>query len=244
MILLGLDAASDLRKFGVVMCRWTHGKLSLLAHGTLDQTSIRDAITQQLRTADRALLAIDAPLGWPAALGQSLAGHQAGQAIAVAQNTLFRRATDVSVHQRTGKLPLEVGADRIARAAWQALNVLQQLRAATGPDIPLAWAPDFADRIAAIEVYPGALLKATGGNPSGYKEQVGGVAARALIATRFAELAPWLGNLVDQRADVFDAALCTLAGIDFLRGVAIPPDDLALARKEGWAWVRPLTPHT
>lgn len=244
MIIVGLDAASDLRKFGVVMCRWTRGRLSLLAQGTLDQPHVRDSITAQLCEADRVLLAIDAPLGWPAALGQSLAQHQAGQGIAVAQNTLFRRATDVSVHERTGKLPLEVGADRIARAAWQALNVLQQLREATGHDIPLAWAPDFADRIAAIEVYPGALLKATGGNPSGYKEQAEGAAARASIAERFAERAPWLGDLVDQRTDVFDAALCTLAGIDFLRGEAIAPDDLALARKEGWAWVRPLALKT
>lgn len=244
MIIVGLDAASDLRKFGVVVCRWTRGSLSLLVHGTLDQPHVLDSITQQLRGADRALLAIDAPLGWPAALGQSLAHHQAGQGIAVAQNTLFRRATDVAVHQRTGKLPLEVGADRIARAAWQALNVLQQLREATSHDIPLAWAPDFADRVAAIEVYPGALLKATGGNPSGYKEQAEGTAARAAIAQRFAGLAPWLDDLVDQRTDVFDAALCTLAGIDFLRGVAIPPDNLALARKEGWAWVRPLAPNT
>ena len=31
----------------------------------------------------------------------------------------------------------------------------------------------------------------------------------------------------------------TLAGIDFLRGEAIPPDEVALAPKEGWAWVRP-----
>ena len=131
----GLDAASDLRKFGVVMCRWITASCRCLPTARLIRPAFEMRSRSSRRTADRALLAIDAPLGWPA-LGQSLAAHRAGQGIAVAQNTLFRRATDVSVHQRTGKLPLEVGADRIARAAWQALSVLQQLRAATGHDIP------------------------------------------------------------------------------------------------------------
>lgn len=240
MIIVGLDAASDLRKFGVVVGHWHDDKLSLVGSGTLDQRETRDLLHGHLRVASRALLAIDAPLGWPAALGRALASHQAGEAVVVPQNSLFRRATDTMVHARTGKLPLEVGADRIARAAWQALNVLDQLRVATAAEIPLAWTPAFGDRIAAIEVYPGAMLKATGGNPAGYKEPAEGRAARAAIAQRFTDRAPWFTGLIDARIDVFDAALCTLAGVDFLLGLATPPDDLQLARKEGWAWVRPL----
>ena len=238
MLIVGLDAASDPRKFGLVLCLWSGANLSLMAAGTLGDAALRTRLDDELRVAERALLAVDAPLGWPAALAAALATHRAGEAIQASQNALFRRATDIAVLATTGKLPLEVGADRIARAAWQALNVLGQLRVATGQPIPLAWAPDFTDRIAAIEVYPGALLKATGGNPSGYKEQIEGRAARGSIAQRFAADAPWLADLLDAQTDVFDAALCVLAGLDFLRGNAEPPTDRALAEKEGWAWVR------
>jgi hypothetical protein len=37
-------------------------------------------------------------------------------------------------------------------------------------------------------------------------------------------------------ADVLDAAICLLAGKDFLLGKAFPPVDASLAVKEGWIW--------
>jgi hypothetical protein len=37
--------------------------------------------------------------------------------------------------------------------------------------------------------------------------------------------------------DEVDALVCTLAGVDFLRGRAAPPPDLSLAEREGWIWV-------
>ena len=108
----------------------------------------------------------------------------------------------------------------------------RQLRVATRQ--PIRWRGRLISPtgIAAIEVYPGALLKATGGNPSGYKEQIEGRAARGSIAQRFAADAPWLADLLDAQTDVFDAALCVLAGLDFLRGNAEPPTDRALAERK------------
>ena len=38
--------------------------------------------------------------------------------------------------------------------------------------------------------------------------------------------------------DALDAALCCTAAADFLRGNAFEPQDIDLARKEGWIWVR------
>jgi hypothetical protein len=35
-----------------------------------------------------------------------------------------------------------------------------------------------------------------------------------------------------------DAVLCVAAGIDFLAGAALGPDDPEVARREGWIWVR------
>ncbi len=34
-----------------------------------------------------------------------------------------------------------------------------------------------------------------------------------------------------------DAVLCVCAGLDFLAGHAVPPEDLPLAKREGWIWV-------
>lgn len=48
-----------------------------------------------------------------------------------------------------------------------------------------------------------------------------------------ADESPLLAN-----ADVLDAALCCLAGADFLLGQATSPINPTLARKEGWIWVR------
>jgi hypothetical protein len=52
------------------------------------------------------------------------------------------------------------------------------------------------------------------------------------------EFAADLGFLEAASPDVRDAVVCTLAGADFLAGRVMAPDDLALARREGWIWVR------
>jgi hypothetical protein len=45
-------------------------------------------------------------------------------------------------------------------------------------------------------------------------------------------------NLLEEDVDILDAVLCVLAGVDFLKGEVIFPKDMALARKEGWTWIR------
>ena len=43
-----------------------------------------------------------------------------------------------------------------------------------------------------------------------------------------------------EKDDVFDAVLCVLTGKDFMQGLCLGPDEeeLPLAHKEGWIWVR------
>jgi hypothetical protein len=57
------------------------------------------------------LIAIDAPLGWPKPLAETLMNHRAGVAIETPANAMFRRATDVFIQQKLRKTPLDVGAD-------------------------------------------------------------------------------------------------------------------------------------
>jgi hypothetical protein len=69
---------------------------------------------------DPVLIAIDAPLGWPKPLAETLINHSAGMPIETPANAMFRRITDVFIQTRLGKRPLDVGADRIARTAYAA----------------------------------------------------------------------------------------------------------------------------
>jgi len=58
------------------------------------------------------------------------------------------------------------------------------------------------------------------------------------IAQRLAKEVQALERYVAGRADVFDACLCLVAAKDFIEGRALPPQDLELAQREGWIWVR------
>jgi len=191
-------------------------------------------------TSDRpVLLALDAPLGWPAPLGRALHPHAAGDPLEEAPHALFRRHTDNFVKARVGRQPLDVGADRIARTAHAALDLLERVRQLTGEPVPLAWTANDPARVAAIEVYPAATLTVNRLPAAGYKQKDQIETRRALIAglrTRI-EL-PKDTDLPLANADVLDAAICVLAGADFLAGRTLPPEDLPLAQKEGWIWVR------
>ena len=186
----------------------------------------------------------DPPLrGWPAGLGDSLGSHRAGERIDVAKHSMFRRATDRRLREAAygGHQPLEVGADRIARAAHEALAVLGDLRQRTGLALPLVWEPGF-DGIGVIEVYPAATLRAHGITSRGYKKPEQR-AVRDEIASRCVPVMPTLATRCSQTSDEFDACLCLLAAADFLQFRCDPvPAALAqTARREGWIWVRSCT---
>lgn len=239
MRIIGLDAAADLANFGCVVCRYSGGALELEDSRVL-RNAVGEAALAELcgDVAERTLIAIDAPLGWPAPLAECLAVHKAGDLLAPVANDLFRRETDKWVRRVIGKQSLDIGADKIARAAWQALNVLSRLRNASRQPIPLAWHPDFEPRVAAIEVYPAATLEANGLKSSGYKDASDGIDSRRALSAALADRAPWLSELVNEKVDIFDAGLCAIAGADFIDGLASAPEDEMLAKQEGWIWVR------
>jgi predicted nuclease with RNAse H fold len=242
MLLVGLDAASQPENFGYAIGTLSEGRIDLAEVNVLRSRRQPDAleavVAPALRRARRALVAIDAPLGWPSALGDALAGHRAGEEIVAGKSAVFGRETDRLVEAKIGKRPLEVGADKIARAAHSALAALSRLRALTSREIPLAWAPT-VDSVAAIEVYPGATLKARSMQDSGYKGlDAAGLDVRRRIAQALAPELPAMTRFIDAKADMFDACLCLIAAKDFLEADLLRPSDDALARREGWIWVR------
>lgn len=184
------------------------------------------------------LLAMDAPLGWPGTLARELHKHQAGRPIETMPNDLFRRHTDRFVKEQVGKLPLDVGADRIARAGHAALAFLGRLERQLKTRIELAWSPSFSG-IRAIEVYPAATLKVHGIPTRGYKAK-DGMAKRGKVLEGLSQRLFVKAEVpaMEKRSDTLDAVACVLAGADFLRGHCYPPVKGAPVEKEGWIWVR------
>lgn len=240
MVLIGLDAASSLENFGYAIGRYDQEGLWVesagLLYSRIEIDPLENRIAPLLRDVDRAIVAIDAPLGWPASMAAELKVHRAGEPIPTAKDDLFQRQTDRIVHERYGKKPLEIGADRIARAAHRALDVLRLIREKAGKHIPLAWSPRFTG-VVTIEVYPAAMLAARGLPHSGYKK-LAERSARIAIADGLKDDLPELARYVDANSNVFDACLCLAAAKDFVDGLAISPDDPMKAELEGWIWVR------
>jgi predicted nuclease with RNAse H fold len=237
---IGIDCATDPNNVGLALCVVTDGRPRIVE---LTTGKSWPAIDEQVASwATRAtLLALDAPLGWPARLGESLHRHRAGGDLGSTPNALFRRTTDDAIASRLGKRPLDVGSDRIARTAHTALSFLARLRQRLDAPIPLAWAPEPLDAIAAIEVYPAGTLTARNLPSSGYKGPKDAASAlRQQLATAMAEELSFdaqAAALMIRTDHALDAVLCVRAGLDFLAGDAVPPSDLPLAKQEGWIWV-------
>ncbi len=239
LTLIGIDCATDPRKVGLACGTIEADRLSVrhACRGTADNAR---TIVDWIDESEWSLLALDAPLGWPRALSRALSGHQAGRPVGGDPNLLFRRITDRIIESEIGKRPLDVGADRIARTAHAALALLQQVRALAGAAIPLAWSPNTAARIAAIEVYPAATLTACGLRSSGYKrpEQKGERREILKGLKRQLTLPAAARRSARSNADVLDAVICCLAAADFVRGDVVQPFDIELSRSEGWIWAR------
>jgi len=158
--IIGIDCATQAQKTGLAVGTWDGTAVSLhtITLGQKKQ-SLAHTIASWLPANMPTLLAFDAPLGWPADLGNQIVNHNVGDPLPVPPNTLFRRETDRRIWQRTSKLPLDVGADRIARTAHAALALLADLRQLTQEPIPLVWEPQLKHKVSAIEVYPAGTLK-------------------------------------------------------------------------------------
>lgn len=248
--IIGVDCATQPERTGLARAEWDSGwRSELIGLACTKTTHVAERIAAWMPPHGPALLALDAPLGWPASFKQILKAHQAGDALPEPDiNRFFRRATDRFVQRTLGKKPLDVGAERIARTAYRALNLLEALRQLTNQAIPLAWSPDLPGGISAIEVYPAGTLKACGITRLPYKKK-SQAQARRKILERLAEFLPAIAQpaLLESNADVLDAAICVLAAADFLQGAVYQPDEaggpgLPLAQNEGWIWARKPSP--
>lgn len=238
--IVGVDCATAPKNVGFAFGSFQNGR-TVVEKAALGSTELPPAQAIADWLANRngpTLLAMDAPLGWPEPMAQSLGNHNAGDALAGTANDLFRRETDRFIRERIGKQSLDVGADRIARTAHAALALLESLRHVLQCPIPLAWNPVF-EGLRAIEVYPAATLVAHGIESTGYKA-ANGQAARERVAQAVGSLIQIDAPIpaMERKSDALDAVICLLAAQDFLTGKAMPPNNHAPTLKEGWIWVR------
>ena len=236
---IGVDCAAQPVNVGIALAELGTSGARIVEATTGRSEDPATIIAGWLKGRHSGLLALDAPLGWPLPFAQSLAGHRAGEPITVEPNVVFRRSTDRFVRDKVGKQPLDVAADRIARAAHAALRLLDRVRELCDQPVPLLWGWGHLLEIGVIEVYPAATLSVRGLQCTGYKGRHQRHIRDGLLDALGDELeiAPGVAAATES-ADSFDAMLCVLAGQDFLSGRSMPPENLELARQEGWIWVR------
>ena len=240
--IIGIDCAAQDKKCGIALGVYERGSVRVL-DVRIKQASVVPTLLEWMEPHDACLLAIDAPLGWPRPLGPALVSHRAGGPLRFSPDDLFHRDTDREVRRRTGKRPMEVGADKIARAALRAVNLIQDLRDGSRRDIPLVWAPGPPASTSAIEVYPALTLRARSISDTGYKgSKPDAREHRASIVTELAEYVelPRDVDFLVASDDALDAVLCLLAAADYIDGDVVHPIDLERARSEGWIWFRSL----
>lgn len=244
MNLIGLDCAVEPKKCGLAIGSNIGNRLTVREVKVgLSESHIIDLICKIIRENGQTLMAIDSPLGWPQALGNSLIDHKAGMTIESNDNFLFRRETDRFIREKIEIQSLDVGADKIARTALATLKRLNQIRSKSNHEIPLSWNPDVIKIPSCIEVYPAATLKAWEIPPRGYRgNEPRHYDARINIIKKlkaFIELAPATIKAMENCDHAIDAVICLLAAHDFVCRRSLPPKDPNIAHKEGWIWVKP-----
>lgn len=238
--LVGVDVATQPKSVGVALAGFANGVLTLeRVDGASTWSRLDEILAGWLRPP--VLLALDAPLGWPEPLSAALAEHEAGAPLPPVANALFRRETDDIVAHALGKRPLDVAADRIARTAHTALDLLRRLRERAAEPIPLAWDPGQVVGLSAIEVYPGGTLAGRRLPSSRYKgagPEAALVREQILDGLRVEVAFGAESQDAMRRSDhLLDAMLCCLAAADFASNRVLAPQNLERARREGWIWV-------
>ena len=259
--IIGIDCAAQPKDFGLARGRVRDGRLEIDEVPRLGSTdNCLEKLSATVRSwlvdshADpptRTLLALDAPLGWPFHMTRALHDHRAGASLAAPYaddpgernpgNHLFRRYTDRFIAEKFPGAPLDIGADRIARVARSALELLGGLRTTEDGQcpVPLLWGPKGRERLGAIEVYPRLTLlkcdaearkfsyKGTKSEHAGDRREI----VELLRETQTLKLSPdtlprkktKTGDL-DYYHDSIDAVLCALEGLHFLLGESVGPD--------------------
>ncbi len=234
MRVCGVDLASQPAKTAVCRLRWGASP----ACESLDVGADDAAVVAAAVASDKC--GVDAPLGWPDAFVDVVAGHHAGDEPVVPDSVepLRLRATDVWVWRTHGRIPLSVSTDNIGVVALRGVRIQSRIARETDRSI------DRRGDGLLVEVYPAAALHVWGLPASGYKRGPGAEVRRREILDgldrRFAvSLTADQATTALAHHDALDALISAIvAALAATGGTTPPPDHLqAKARREGWIHV-------
>ncbi len=244
----GIDLASQPERTALCVIAWDAGaaEVRVLTLGDWGDFPLDDALLSRAirEDEDSVKVAIDAPFGWPDAFVEAVQAHHRRQPwptdFDARRKHYARRATDLFVHERTGKMALSVSTDRIAYCAMRCAAILGDLERHLGE---AGVARDGSGRV--VEAYPDAALRCWLPDEwvparESYKGAGAGKRREALLSALLAGLGKTFTMDADQRAgcvrsdDCLDALVCALVARAAQLRQTIEPDDRRLARREGW----------
>lgn len=240
--LVGIDAAVQEERLGLALgCLDASGeaRLERVTLGTAGE-SPEATVAGWLREARQYLVAINAPLGWPQGLATALQDHRAGEPLEGERaDPLWLRGTERRIQALTGRAPRAVTTAGLTPRALSALTLLARLRARSTHPLPLAWVQ--TQDCGVLEVRAQATLRALGLPDAPYagRSHKARHAREAIVESLRGHMSLSVRTeVLTQNVDLLDAALAVAAAADFARGLCLPPDDPAVAKREGWIWVR------
>jgi len=257
--IIGIDCAAQPTDFGLARGRVRGRTVEIIeVDKGKGSKNCLDALVDQVQgwingEPTATLLALDAPLGWPIQMTHALRNHSAGAPLGRSSDTshkdrnpgnhLFRRHTDRFIADKFLGAPLDIGADRIARVARSALELLGRLRVSEDGQskVPLLWDAGGLARSGAIEVYPRLTLQHLRGSHKAEKLRYKGKKSdldqknrREIVEEN---LPAWLtlntddlrptrqkGGQINYDHDRIDAVLCVLEGLHFLLAKSVGPE--------------------
>ncbi len=102
----------------------------------------------------------------------------------------------------------------------------------------MGWSPGAVETREVIEVCPAATLIARSISASKYKGH-GATARRAEILNALGvTLEDDAGAQAEAVDHVLDAVIACVAAADYVRGEVVAPEDLKVAKTEGWIWFK------
>ncbi|MEN8208669.1 MAG: hypothetical protein ABFR50_05385 [Candidatus Fermentibacteria bacterium] len=244
--IIGIDCATQPAKTGLVFAKYENRHINLVSYlnaGSIEDYSVLPdhrwyplvkKCQDWIGDSEHILFCMDSPLGWPNAMRELLPAHCAGEFIGVEAKNLFNRTTELFIDETIQKRPLEIGANLIARTAVAALDLLASLRMMLRKDLPLLWEQGPLTGSGVIEVYPTATIigRIGSGTKLNFKTK-----ADILLPILEMDFGPdSIDLLANADNHMLDAALCVLAGVDFIEKRCHEPPDPDAVRQEGWIW--------
>lgn len=238
MITLGIDLSTSRKNTSYCRIDWSVRTPRVVTVPTTPAAGNQwESLHAAIAESDK--VAIDVPLGWPAAFSREVSAHAKGEAWTADRDKCLWRVTDRRVAQVKGadgkgaRPPLSVSANLIGATAMDAAKELGR------------YSIDRSGRSGKFcEVYPAVAIRRWGFQDVGYKgadssEQRNKLVNLVLAVIPWASAAPGLQALVCGDDNHLDSFLCALIARLVAIGSAEGPsdDELEMARIEGWIWL-------